>query len=127
MSKGNNDQDETPIQFHIPSMRRSGQAPIPLNQPHWKYGRSDPARYGGFEWFASVLMLLMSLSLLLSAILGPSFAWPLFPVSLVLTLATAWSLGSMMIQTWKHRSLRKDKRKAPPKRTRQPRRRKDYG
>jgi hypothetical protein len=33
----------------------------------------------------------------------------------------------MMIQARKHKSLRKDKKKAPPKRTRQPRRRKDYG
>ena len=43
MSKRKNDQDETPIQFEIPSVgtRLRKRVPIPINQPHWVYRKNS--------------------------------------------------------------------------------------
>jgi hypothetical protein len=127
MSKGNNDQDESPIRFHIPSLGRGARTPIPLNQPHWRYAKTGTSMPRWFDWIVMIVMLILPLSLLAFAILDSTFSLPKFLLGLTLTIVTAWALGRMIVQARKQKLEHKnDGQEESPKKGRRPRRRKDY-
>ncbi len=127
MAKRKNNQDETPIRFHTPSTRKGGGAPIPINQPHWKYNQWGKSAPGWIDWVVIVFMLFVGLYFVMSTLLADQFSPLPFFMGLALTVITALFLGRMVIQTRNHKLQHKDDKKEEAlKKARRPRRRKDY-
>jgi len=127
MSKGDSDKDETPIRFYIPRISSRGRAPIPINQPNWKYGSRGAPKLG--EWiFMNAFGLIITLAFYLIATKG-------FNLSFWMGLIAA-SFGVLLLAGLNNRlyqqliiyrnNLEEYKTRRKPEEKKQPKRRKDY-
>ncbi len=128
MSKGDGDKDETPIQFYIPRISSRGRAPIPVNQPNWKYASdyATPPAIG--DWIFSTLFTIMGLVVIYLAIteLNDAYVWLFLAFGLFLVYSAALMT---IVRLWKYRRYKNnspDKDVNEKLKRKQPKRRKDY-
>jgi hypothetical protein len=128
MSKGDGDRDETPIQFYIPRISSRGRAPVPLNQPRWKYAPDYATPPGVGDWLFSALFTVMATTVIFLAVTElDNFPKVLFIVIGVIFIF--FSTQMTVMRLWKYRkfmkSVRKNETREKPEK-KQPKRRKDY-
>ena len=126
MSKNDGDRDETPIQFYIPRIsQRHGRAPVPVNQPHWKYNTSAPGRT---EWALIIFInLIFIFSFFVIAIQsnGNGGLVGLLVMGIACILISANIIRMYLRARTNQKLAPQGSRRAKPKK-RHPKRRKDY-
>ena len=125
MSKNDGDRDERPIRFEIPHMGHRGRAPIPINQPNWKYGTSVPSRA---EWAVMIFLDLIFVSLVY--LISTRSSWDyrfsgLILMGVLCILITANTLRTYLRAITAKKLASQGSRRAKPKK-RHPKHRKDY-
>jgi hypothetical protein len=130
MGKKDGNQDETPIRFEIPMGRKSGGAPIPINQPHWKYGsRRRLYKPGVFDWIVVISFLILSLSILAFGILNFNLLSLIVFLGILMTAGSFLCLYIIIIYDKEYKLRQEAEMKAGTKKTkkaRRPKRRKDF-
>ena len=128
MSKGDGNKDETPIQFYIPRISSRGRAPIPLNQPNWKYAPdyAAPPRIG--DWLFSSLFAVMAFVVIYLGIteINGSYKWLFFIIGITFLYFSALMTVVRLMKYRRYtRNLPNEETREKLKK-KQPKRRKDY-
>lgn len=134
MAKRNNKRDETPIEFHIPSLGELPRAPIPINQPNWVYRfftKIEPTPVNIFTQFVFTLLFLGMIGFIFFALLEYLQSWYAKTILLILLLAALYIWGLLAIWSFNlYRQFKNKQTETVPerksKKKKQPKRRKDF-
>ena len=134
MVKRNNKRDETPIEFHIPSMGKLPGAPIAINQPTWVYKfitKIEPTPVNIITQFVSTLLFLGMIGFIFFALLEYLQSWYAKTILLILLLAALYIWGLLIIGSYNlYRQFKSKQTEVVPerksKKKKQPKRRKDF-
>ena len=134
MAKRNNKRDETPIEFHIPSMEKLPRAPVPINQPNWVYkfvNKVEPTPVNIFAQAVFSLLFVAMIGFVFFTLLQYLESWNAKATLLIFVFAALYIWGLLVIRSFNlYRQFRDKRTEIMPegkiKKKKLPKRRKDF-